>query len=130
MDEARETVLVTGGAGFIGSALCRHLIGVGKYRVINLDKLTYSGNLASLAEVDDHPDYEFYRIDIGDEDHVRENRRLYSEKFKAVVPLLQGALRAEMPDGGFYLWMRTPIDDTQFVRRLHHEYNVLVLPGS
>jgi N-succinyldiaminopimelate aminotransferase len=35
-----------------------------------------------------------------------------------------------MPDGGFYLWMPTPIDDTQFVRRLHHEYNVLVLPGS
>ena len=35
-----------------------------------------------------------------------------------------------MPDGGFYLWMRTPIDDAEFVRRLHHEYNVLVLPGS
>jgi N-succinyldiaminopimelate aminotransferase len=65
-----------------------------------------------------------------DEEHVRENRRLYTEKFRAVVPLLQGALQAEMPDGGFYLWMRTPIDDAQFVRRLHHEYNVLVLPGS
>jgi N-succinyldiaminopimelate aminotransferase len=35
-----------------------------------------------------------------------------------------------MPDGAFYLWMRTPIDDAEFVRRLHHEYNVLVLPGS
>ena len=35
-----------------------------------------------------------------------------------------------MPDGGFYLWLRTPIDDAEFVRRLHHEYNVLVLPGS
>ena len=65
-----------------------------------------------------------------DEEHVRENRRLYAEKFESVVPMLQGALRAEMPDGGFYLWLRTPIDDTEFVRRLHHEYNVLVLPGS
>ena len=65
-----------------------------------------------------------------DEQHVRENRRLYAQKFEAVVPMLQGALKAEMPDGGFYLWLRTPIDDTEFVRRLHHEYNVLVLPGS
>jgi N-succinyldiaminopimelate aminotransferase len=61
-----------------------------------------------------------------DEEHVRENRRLYVEKFNAVLPLL----KAERPDGGFYVWMRTPIDDTEFVRRLHHEYNVLVLPGS
>lgn len=61
-----------------------------------------------------------------DEEHVRENRRLYAEKFNAVLPLL----KAGKPDGGFYVWLRTPIDDTEFVRRLHHEYNVLVLPGS
>jgi N-succinyldiaminopimelate aminotransferase len=65
-----------------------------------------------------------------DEEHVRENRRLYAEKFKAVLPLVRDPLKAQMPEGGFYLWMPTPIDDTQFVRRLHHEYNVLVLPGS
>src|SRR5688500_9525019 len=67
MGERRETILVTGGAGFIGSAVCRHLVGTGRYRVVNLDKLTYSGNLASLAEVEDSPDYEFYRLDIADE---------------------------------------------------------------
>ena len=61
-----------------------------------------------------------------DEEHVRENRRLYAEKFEAVVPLL----KAQKPDGGFYVWLRTPVDDTEFVRRLHDEYNVLVLPGS
>jgi N-succinyldiaminopimelate aminotransferase len=61
-----------------------------------------------------------------DEAHVRENRRLYGEKFDAVLPLL----KAQRPDGGFYVWLRTPIDDAEFVRRLHHEYNVLVLPGS
>jgi N-succinyldiaminopimelate aminotransferase len=65
-----------------------------------------------------------------DEGHVRENRRLYAEKFEAVLPLLQNPFKAEMPEGGFYLWLRTPIDDAEFVRRLHHEYNVLVLPGS
>jgi N-succinyldiaminopimelate aminotransferase len=62
-----------------------------------------------------------------DEAHVAENRRLYAEKFRAVLPLIPGA---EMPQGGFYLWLRTPIDDAEFTRRLHAEYNVLVLPGS
>ena len=61
-----------------------------------------------------------------DEEHVRENRRLYAAKFDAVLPLLN----AERPDGGFYVWLKTPIDDAEFVRRLHHEYNVLALPGS
>jgi N-succinyldiaminopimelate aminotransferase len=65
-----------------------------------------------------------------DERHVVENRRLYAEKFRAVLPLVRDPLKAEMPEGGFYLWMRTPIDDAEFTRRLHAEYNVLVLPGS
>jgi N-succinyldiaminopimelate aminotransferase len=65
-----------------------------------------------------------------DEEHVRENRRLYVQKFDAVLPLLQGSLKVERPDGGFYLWLSTPIDDAEFVRRLQHEYNVLALPGS
>jgi N-succinyldiaminopimelate aminotransferase len=65
-----------------------------------------------------------------DERHVEENRRLYAEKFRAVAPLIAPPLAAAMPQGGFYLWLRTPIDDTQFVRRLYAEYNVLALPGS
>jgi dTDP-glucose 4,6-dehydratase len=63
---AMRTILVTGGAGFIGSALCRHLIGRGDTRVVNLDKLTYAGNLASLAEVEKDPNYRFVQGDIGD----------------------------------------------------------------
>ncbi len=59
-------VLVTGGAGFIGSAVCRHLVGSGGYRVVNLDNLTYAGNLASLAEVEHSPHYRFVQGDIGD----------------------------------------------------------------
>lgn len=61
-----------------------------------------------------------------DEEHVRQNRALYREKFAAVLPLLG----QPWPDGAFYVWLPTPIDDAEFVRRLHHEYNVLALPGS
>ena len=66
----------------------------------------------------------------GDEEHVVENRRLYAEKFKAVFPMVRKPLKTEMPDGGFYLWIETPGDDADFARRLHHQYNVLVIPGS
>jgi dTDP-glucose 4,6-dehydratase len=63
---AMRTILVTGGAGFIGSAVCRYLIGRSDTRVVNLDKLTYAGNLASLAEIEESPDYRFVKADIGD----------------------------------------------------------------
>ena len=66
----------------------------------------------------------------GDEAHVRENRRLYAEKYAAVLPMVGKPLRTEKPEGGFYLWIETPIDDAQFARRLYEQYNVLVLPGS
>ena len=61
--------LVTGGAGFIGSAVCRYLITCG-YTVVNLDKLTYAANLDSLATIAAHPQYKFYRADICDRDGV------------------------------------------------------------
>jgi N-succinyldiaminopimelate aminotransferase len=66
----------------------------------------------------------------GDEDHVRANRRLYAEKYRAVLPLIGPLLATAMPQGGFYLWVRTPIDDAAFARELQRQYNVLVLPGS
>ena len=65
-----------------------------------------------------------------DEAHVVENRRLYAQKFDRVLPMVKPPLAAERPDGGFYIWLRTPNDDTEFARRLHAQYNVLVLPGS
>ncbi len=58
-------ILVTGGAGFIGSAVCRHLVGAG-HDVLNVDKLTYAGNLASLTAIHNDPRYRFARADIRD----------------------------------------------------------------
>ena len=65
-----------------------------------------------------------------DEAHVAENRRLYEEKFAQVVGILKPVLPVELPDAGFYLWVRTPIADTAFAQRLYRDYNVTVLPGS
>ena len=59
-------ILVTGGAGFIGSALIRHLIHHTEHSVINVDKLTYAGNLDSLKSVNDSQRYIFEKIDICD----------------------------------------------------------------
>ncbi|WP_350447228.1 dTDP-glucose 4,6-dehydratase [Pseudomonas solani] len=63
-------ILITGGAGFIGSALVRHLLNETDHEVLNLDKLTYAGNLESLASVADNPRYQFLKADIADSDTV------------------------------------------------------------
>ena len=60
-------ILVTGGAGFIGSAVVRHIINHTTDSVINVDKLTYAGNLESLVTVSNHPRYQFEQADIGDQ---------------------------------------------------------------
>jgi dTDP-glucose 4,6-dehydratase len=65
------TLLVTGGAGFIGSALVRLLVRESEYRVVVVDKLTYAGNLDSLATVAEHHHYAFERVDICDADAIR-----------------------------------------------------------
>jgi len=72
-------VLVTGGAGFIGSALVRHLIVERGYEVLNVDALTYAGCLASLREVDDRPNYRFLHANICD-------RQAMEEAFAGFLP--------------------------------------------
>jgi len=69
-----STLLVTGGAGFIGSALVRLLIRETGHTVVNVDKLTYAGNLDSLTDVSSDPRYHFERVDICD---AREVDRLF-----------------------------------------------------
>lgn len=65
-----------------------------------------------------------------DEEHVVYNRKLYREKFDAVLSVLSHKMNVSLPEAGFYLWAETPIPDTEFARRLFDEQNVTVLPGS
>src|ERR1700753_2200864 len=63
--------LVTGGAGFIGSAVVRHVLAATSHDVLVVDKLTYAGNLDSLQAVKDHPRFRFVRADIADADAMK-----------------------------------------------------------
>ena len=63
---AATTILVTGGAGFIGSAVVRRLVRHTEATIVNVDKLTYAGNLESLASVENEPRYRFEKADICD----------------------------------------------------------------
>ncbi|MFN2348824.1 MAG: succinyldiaminopimelate transaminase [Thioalkalivibrio sp.] len=65
-----------------------------------------------------------------DEAHVEENRRLYAQKFNAMLEILGGALNVSRPDAGFYLWPETPVDDETFARELFAREHVTVVPGS
>ena len=70
----------------------------------------------------------------GDEAHVRENRRLYRDKFAQVMPILQPVMDVRLPDASFYLWAGVPPafggDDAAFARALYAACHVTVLPGS
>lgn len=65
-------ILVTGGAGFIGGAVVRHVINNTDFNVINIDKLTYAGNLNSLKSIENSKRYHFYKIDICDEMAIKQ----------------------------------------------------------
>ena len=68
----KRTILITGGAGFIGSHVVRLFVNkYPDYRIVNLDKLTYAGNLANLRDIEDSPNYVFEKGDICDLDMLR-----------------------------------------------------------
>lgn len=68
----KRSILITGGAGFIGSHVVRLFVSkYPDYNIVNLDKLTYAGNLANLKDVEDKPNYSFVKADIADLDEMR-----------------------------------------------------------
>jgi len=82
----KRTLIITGGAGFIGSHVVRLFVNkYPEYRIINLDKLTYAGNLANLRDIEDKPNYRFVRMDICDYDGVL--RLMQEEKVDGIIHL-------------------------------------------
>ncbi len=108
----KPCILITGGAGFIGSNFVLHWIGSGHGKVVNLDKLTYAGNLANLASVHSHDDHVFIHGDIGDrllvERLLSEHRPRFIVHCAAESHVDRSILRPEAfirtnIDGTFYL---------------------------
>ena len=82
----KRTILITGGAGFIGSHVVRLFVNkYPEYRIINLDKLTYAGNLANLKDIEDQPNYKFVKMDICDFEGVL--KLMQDEKVDGVIHL-------------------------------------------
>ncbi len=81
-----KTILITGGAGFIGSHLVRHMLNnYSEYRIVNLDKLTYAGNLENLRDIQGSPNYTFVKADICDFEEMKSVMRDY--EIDAVIHL-------------------------------------------
>jgi len=87
----KKTYLITGGAGFIGSSLCRHLISTGA-KVVNVDVLTYAANLQSLTDISDHNNYTFIQANICDRNEIAH------------------ILKTHQPDGVFHLAAESHVD--------------------
>jgi len=81
-----KTILITGGAGFIGSHIVRRFVKkYPEYRIVNLDNLTYAGNLANLRDIEKEPNYEFIKTDITDGERMKEIFMKY--RFDGVIHL-------------------------------------------
>lgn len=84
----KRTIIITGGAGFIGSHVVRLFVNkYPDYKIINLDKLTYAGNLANLKDIEDKPNYKFVKMDICDFDGVL--KLMQDEKVDGIIPYWQ-----------------------------------------
>ena len=84
--EFKRSIIITGGAGFIGSHVVRLFVNkYPEYRIINLDKLTYAGNLANLKDIEDKPNYRFVKMDICDFEGVL--KLMQEEKVDGIIHL-------------------------------------------
>jgi dTDP-glucose 4,6-dehydratase len=114
-----QRFLITGGAGFIGSAVIRFLINETDHQVLNLDKLTYAGNLESLAMVANNPRYQFVQGDICDRELVN---RLFSEFKPTIVMHLAAESHVDRSIDGPAEFIQTNIVGTLVLLECAREY--------
>ncbi len=114
-----KKVIVTGGAGFIGSAVCRHLVKDKECEVLNLDKLTYAGVPESLKEIEDSPLYRFEQVDICDKEAVA---LLFSEYQPDAVMHLAAESHVDRSIDGPSAFIETNIVGTYTMLECAREY--------
>lgn len=112
-------ILVTGGAGFIGSAVIRHLINNTDNEVINLDKLTYAGNLATVESVSNSPRYKFEQVDICNEIEVR---RVFTQHQPDAIMHLAAESHVDRSIQGPASFIQTNIAGTYILLEVARQY--------
>jgi len=112
-------IFVTGGAGFIGTAVIRHILHDTKHSVINVDKLTYAGNLESLTMISDHPRYQFEQVDICDTPEVA---RLFSQHQPDIVMHLAAESHVDRSIDGPAAFIHTNIIGTSILLEQARSY--------
>lgn len=112
-------LFVTGGAGFIGSAVIRNVINDTQYEVINIDKLTYAGNLESLAEVERSSRYHFHKVDICDQEAIH---KLFQEYQPDAIMHLAAESHVDRSIDGSAEFIKTNIIGTHVLLEVARTY--------
>jgi len=114
-------ILVTGGAGFIGGNFIHYMMNkYTDYQIVNLDLLTYAGNLETLKEVEDKPNYKFYHGDIADRSFVME--LFDKERFDIVVDFAESDVDRSITNPGIFV--QTNVMGTQVLLDDSREFGV------
>jgi N-succinyldiaminopimelate aminotransferase len=152
-DECYSEIYFDEGKPPIGALEAAHALGRGFSRVVMFSSLSKRSNVPGMrsgfvagdeAIIEKFALYRTYHgcamnpavqaasiVAWDDEAHVIENRELYSEKFRAVTPILQRVwAKTQFPDAAFYLWIDTQSDDTVIAKQIYQDLNITVLPGS
>lgn len=114
-----KKILITGGAGFIGSAVVRHLIHDSEYSVVNIDKLTYAGNLESLKSISEHERYAFEQVDIC---NTAELKRVFNQHQPDIVMHLAAESHVDRSIDGPSEFIQTNIVGTFNLLEQAHAY--------